>query len=47
MARRTALRIGYENAIDDVLALLRSQFDFAEETKLYKHILELKKTFEL
>ena len=46
MARRTALRIGYENAIDDVLALLRCKVGLNENTQLYNNILELKKTFE-
>lgn len=42
MARRTAVKIGYDNAIEDVLALMRSEFGFNENGKIYRSIKQLK-----
>ena len=42
MARRTAFRIGYEDAIEDVLVVMRSEFGMWEASPLYKRIEQLK-----
>jgi hypothetical protein len=42
MARRTEFRIGYEDAIEDVLVVMRSEFGMWETSPLYQRVEQLK-----